>query len=114
MREPRRVHQRDAAAGALIVREAGGANNKAAPSVLSASGTWHEGQWTITYTYPLGRNHGGAINLQPGRYFPISFADWDGWDGQAGNRHAMTGWQWLYLEPSRPVAKSDSKPARKG
>jgi hypothetical protein len=42
---------------------------------------------------------GGDISFDEGRFIPISFANWDGSNGEAGLKHTLTTWYWLILPP---------------
>ncbi len=68
-------------------------------SALSARGEWADGQWRVIFRRPLETQDGRDIRFEAGRYIPIAFANWDGWAGQSGSRHTLTGWYWLLLEP---------------
>ncbi len=74
-------------------------------AALTGGGVWQDGQWRIVFTRALDTRDGRDIRLEPGRYIPIAFANWDGWAGQNGARHTLTSWYWLLLEPQEsPVA----------
>ena len=84
-------------AGALVPRESGAED-------LEAEGTWMAGRWRVVMKRPR-RTEGGDLVFEAGRFIPISFANWDGSNGEAGSRHTLTAWAWLLLphepEPSR-------------
>ncbi len=68
-------------------------------SALSGRGKWSDGQWRVVFSRPLETRDGRDIRFEAGRYIPIAFADWDGWAGESGSRHTLTGWYWLLLQP---------------
>ncbi len=68
-------------------------------SALRVRGEWSDGQWRVVFRRPLETADGRDIRFEAGRYIPVAFANWDGWDGQQGSRHTLTGWYWLLLEP---------------
>jgi DMSO reductase family type II enzyme heme b subunit len=71
---------------------------------LIAKGIYKAGTWSTIMTRPL-RTETGDTDLQfeEGRFIPIAFFAWDGSNGEAGTRHAMTTWYWLLLEPSAGI-----------
>ncbi len=69
------------------------------PTDLSGNGRWQDGQWRVVLWRPLATDDARDLQLEVGRYIPVAFANWDGWAGQSGSRHAMTTWYWLLLEP---------------
>ena len=61
-----------------------------------------------------GKMAGGAsgdINFEEGRYIPISFANWDGSNGEAGSKHTLTSWYWLLLPPVEDLKRTYGIPA---
>lgn len=39
-----------------------------------------------------------------GKFIPVSFANWDGSNGEAGSKHTLSAWYWLLLpEPVHPL-----------
>ena len=65
---------------------------------LEAKGTWGAGRWRVVMKRPR-RAEGGDLAFEPGRFIPVSFANWDGSNGEAGSRHTLTTWSWLLLPP---------------
>ncbi|MBI4083903.1 MAG: c-type cytochrome [Candidatus Lambdaproteobacteria bacterium] len=77
---------------------------RAGPAGLTATGSWHDGQWRIVMTRALRTDDSRDVQFEIGRYTPVAFANWDGWAGQRRGRHTLTGWYWLVLMPAeRPV-----------
>jgi hypothetical protein len=97
-----------AQAESVIAFDATGSNARPAPrddaAPLGAEGRWSDGQWRVMFTRPLVTEDPRDLGFEPGRYIPISFANWDGWAGQSGGRHTLTAWYWLLLVPKgRPL-----------
>ena len=72
---------------------------------VTASGTWKDGRWQVLFRRPLTGSSEGDIHFEPGHFTPISFANWDGTNGESGGRHTLTSWYWLLLEPEANPAK---------
>jgi DMSO reductase family type II enzyme heme b subunit len=66
---------------------------------LSATGQWREGQWKVMFTRPRKNLDQPDVDFDEGRFIPISFANWDGSNGEVGSRHTLTTWYWLVLPP---------------
>ncbi len=66
---------------------------------LTAGGQWRHGQWKVMFKRP--RNNGEApdVDFEEGRFIPVSFANWDGSNGEIGSKHTLTSWYWLVLPP---------------
>ncbi len=63
---------------------------------FEASGKWRDGRWQVLMKRPLD----GAfddLNFTEGKFIPISFANWDGSNGEKGSKHTLTTWFWLLL-----------------
>jgi len=73
-------------------------------SGLTAQGVWEDGRWQVLMKYPR-QGQAGDVNFEEGRYIPISFANWDGSNGEVGSKHNLTGWYWLMLPPELDMAK---------
>ncbi|MCP3951713.1 MAG: hypothetical protein GY697_05770, partial [Desulfobacterales bacterium] len=66
---------------------------------LFAGGVWKHGRWQIVMKRSLTGGASGDVNFENGRYIPISFANWDGSNGESGSKHTLTSWYWLLLPP---------------
>jgi len=66
---------------------------------LLANGKWVDGRWRVVMKRSLNGGEAGDVNFEAGRYIPISFANWDGSNGEAGSKHTLTSWYWLLLPP---------------
>ncbi|MES9899671.1 MAG: c-type cytochrome [Sedimenticola sp.] len=77
---------------------------------LEASGEWKDGSWRVLMKRPR-QGSDGDINFNEGRFMPISFANWDGSNGEAGSKHTLSTWYWLVLPPELDVARVYGMPA---
>jgi DMSO reductase family type II enzyme heme b subunit len=77
---------------------------------LVARGEWRDGRWRVlmrrprgipdqSSETPLGTNAASSTDLvfRKGQFIPVSFANWDGNNGEIGSRHTLTPWLWLLL-----------------
>ncbi|MEJ1336902.1 MAG: hypothetical protein RPU52_00930, partial [Candidatus Sedimenticola sp. (ex Thyasira tokunagai)] len=103
--------KRDAAA---ILLEGSGPDKKLTmrenDKSLVASGEWKDGLWRVLMKRPR-QGSDGDINFNEGQFMPISFANWDGSNGEAGSKHTLTTWYWLVLPPELDVARVYGMPA---
>ncbi|MGH9870479.1 MAG: c-type cytochrome [Candidatus Polarisedimenticolia bacterium] len=63
---------------------------------LSATAAYDRGEWTVVFKRPLRE---GGIVLEEGRFVPIAFSIWDGFNRERGNKRGISRWVSLYLEP---------------
>jgi len=98
-----------------MLLEGSGPNEKPAPRTadksLLAQGQWTHGRWRVIMKRPRKGDEFGDINFDEGRFMPISFANWDGSNGEVGARHTLTTWYWLVLPPQLDRAKVYGIPA---
>lgn len=91
-----------------------GPNQKLKPrekdTSLSAAGEWKEGRWKVLMKRPRFTADGDVL-FEEGQFIPISFANWDGSNGEAGSKHTLTTWYWLILPPEMEVLKVYGVPA---
>ena len=84
-----------------------GPDNKPEPMMdykeVSAQGQWYEGRWQILMKRKrIGSD--GEISFNEGEFIPVSFANWDGSNGETASKHTLSSWYWLLLPPeSDPV-----------
>ena len=48
---------------------------------------------------PLTTGDEKDIQFEVGSFTPVSFANWDGSNGEVGSKHTLTTWNWVLLEP---------------
>jgi DMSO reductase family type II enzyme heme b subunit len=68
-------------------------------SDLNTKASWSQGQWKIVMKRPRKSNEQTDLAFIEGQYIPVSFANWDGSNGEVGSRHTLTSWYWLLLPP---------------
>ncbi len=66
---------------------------------LMANGQWQHGRWQVVMRRPRFDKAHEDIQFKEGQYLPVSFANWDGSNGEQGSRHTLTSWYWLLLPP---------------
>ena len=76
-----------------------GADNPADAGTF-ATGEWQHGRWQVVMK--RSRDPGGSpdIRFDEGEFIPVSFANWDGNNGETGAKHTFTPWYWLLLPPA--------------
>jgi DMSO reductase family type II enzyme heme b subunit len=77
---------------------------------LQAQGSWHEGRWKVLMKRPRYTTDGDVL-FEEGRFIPVSFANWDGSNGEKGSKHTLTTWYWLLLPPEMDAVKVYGVPA---
>lgn len=89
---------------ASMVFDAAGSEQKLQPRpqdrTLLAGGEWVQGRWRVAMQRPRQPPDGGDLDLRVGEFIPVSFANWDGSNGEVGSRHTLTSWYWLLLPPA--------------
>jgi DMSO reductase family type II enzyme heme b subunit len=97
-----------------MLLDATGPNSKLTPRQdagdLVTQGAWQDGRWRVLFKRPRGilvesadgSLQGGATDsgdlvFRKGQFIPVSFANWDGNNGEAGSKHTLTPWFWLLL-----------------
>ena len=97
-----------------MLLEGSGPDKKLEPRLddtsLNASGAWKEGRWRVLMKRPR-RGGEGDLLFEEGKFIPISFANWDGSNGEVGARHTLSTWYWLVLPPELDVARVYGLPA---
>ncbi|MDM8561789.1 c-type cytochrome [Candidatus Marithioploca araucensis] len=66
---------------------------------LVATGKWEQGHWRVLMKRPRDGSNSGDVSFTEGQFIPISFANWDGSNGEVGSKHTLTSWYWLLLPP---------------
>ena len=76
---------------------------------LAAQGEWQDGRWRVLFKRSRGgvgsadgskgdsARDSGDLVFRKGQFIPVSFANWDGNNGEAGSKHTLTPWFWLLL-----------------
>jgi len=71
---------------------------------LKASGQWVDGRWRVLMTRPRVGTDGDLL-FEEGQFLPISFANWDGSNGEVGSKHTLSTWYWLVLPKELDVTR---------
>jgi len=64
-----------------------------------AQGGWQDGRWRVLMKRPRENGESPDLDFPKGEFIPVSFANWDGNNGETGSRHTFTTWYWLLLPP---------------
>ena len=97
-----------------ILLDATGPNKKLKPrkgdNDLVTQGAWQEGRWRVMFKRARGvavssaegskgqnDSDSGDLVFRKGQFIPVSFANWDGNNGEVGSMHTLTPWFWLLL-----------------
>ena len=80
---------------------------------ISAQGKWYEGRWQVIMKRKRA-GIDGEISFSEGDFIPISFANWDGSNGEKGAKHTLTTWYWLLLPPPSDPVRTYGIPAGLG
>ena len=73
---------------------------------LAVDGEWKDGRWRVLFKRSRGfmedlntdgGGQSGDLVFRKGQFIPVSFANWDGNNGEAGSKHTLTPWFWLLL-----------------
>lgn len=101
-------------AASSMVLKGTGPDNKPQPMMdykeVSAQGQWLEGRWQILMKRKRAGTE-GEISFNEGEFIPVSFANWDGSNGEAGSKHTLSTWYWLLLPPESDPVKLYIYPA---
>jgi len=69
-------------------------------SNLTGKGVYDKGRWRVVIKRSLQTGDKEKdLQLETGRFVPISFATWDGSNGEKGSKHELTTWYWVFLKP---------------
>lgn len=65
---------------------------------------WKNGRWTVMISRPLGgkSDYDEYTQFDVGRYIPTVFFAWDGHNGDAGRKMAVSAFYYTFLEPPIP------------
>ena len=74
-------------------------------SGFKASGEWKDGRWRVLMTRSRSGGDAGDVEFREGQFIPISFANWDGSNGEVRSKHTLTTWYWLILPPEADMTR---------
>lgn len=98
----------------MMLLKGSGPDNKPEPMLdykaISAQGEWQEGRWQIIMKRKRAGSD-GEISFNEGEFIPVSFANWDGSNGETGSKHTLSTWYWLLLPPETDLLKLYGIPA---
>lgn len=66
------------------------------PRDLESRHSYENGQWIVRFRRPLVVR--GQAPFEPGKFSPIAFSVWDGFNRERGNKRGLTQWLSLFLE----------------
>jgi DMSO reductase family type II enzyme heme b subunit len=66
--------------------------------VLKGDSKYNDGTWRVLIKRPLTTGEEKDIQFEVGKFTPISFANWDGSNGEIGSKHTLSTWYWVLLE----------------
>lgn len=73
-------------------------------SELNGSGAWVNGRWRVMISRARHGINAADLIFEESQFVPVSFANWDGSNGEVGSRHMLSAWLWLILQPVDAVA----------
>ena len=95
-----------------MLLDASGPDKKLQPreGELTAKGEWKDGRWRVLMIRPRDGVAEGDVAFSEGQFIPISFANWDGSNGEVGAKHTLSTWYWLLLPPETDLVKTYGLP----
>ncbi|NOZ54593.1 MAG: c-type cytochrome [Gammaproteobacteria bacterium] len=92
-----------------VLLDASGPDQKMVPreadNSFATNGKWQQGRWRILMKRPRKGGDSGDVTFTEGTFIPVSFANWDGSNGEVGSKHTLSTWYWLLLPPLLDPAK---------
>lgn len=67
-----------------------------------AKAEWKNGRWTLLIKRPLKADYDEDVKFEVGKYIPTVFFAWDGHNGDAGRKMAVSAFYYLVLQPPIP------------
>jgi len=67
-----------------------------------AKAEWKDGQWSLIIKRPLKADYDEDVKFEVGKYIPTVFFAWDGHNGDAGRKMAVSAFYYLVLQPPIP------------
>ncbi len=67
-----------------------------------AKAEWKNGQWSLIIKRPLKADYDEDVQFEVGKYIPTVFFAWDGHNGDAGRKMAVSAFYYLVLQPPIP------------
>jgi mono/diheme cytochrome c family protein len=63
---------------------------------------WKNGRWTLLIKRPMQGDYEEDVKFEVGKYIPTVFFAWDGHNGDAGRKMAVSAYYYLVLQPPIP------------
>ncbi|MDE3119930.1 MAG: hypothetical protein KGL03_13060, partial [Nitrospirota bacterium] len=63
---------------------------------------WKDGRWTLMVSRPIKEDYDEDTYFEMGKYIPTVFFAWDGHNGDAGRKMAVSAFYYTVLEPPIP------------
>jgi mono/diheme cytochrome c family protein len=63
---------------------------------------WKDGRWSVMIKRPLKADYDEDVKFEVGKYIPTVFFAWDGHNGDAGRKMAVSAFYYLVLQPPIP------------
>lgn len=67
-----------------------------------AKAEWKDGRWTLIIKRPIKADYDEDVKFEVGKYIPTVFFAWDGHNGDAGRKMAVSAFYYLVLQPPIP------------
>lgn len=67
-----------------------------------AKAEWKDGRWTLLIKRPIKADYDEDVKFEVGKYIPTVFFAWDGHNGDAGRKMAVSAFYYLVLQPPIP------------
>lgn len=101
-----------------IIFDAMGVDEKMHPreddTSVKTFGEWTNGRWRVMMKRRRDAGGSGDLTFTEGKFFPVSFANWDGSNGERGAKHTLSSWYWLLLPPPDNPVKTYGVPLAAG
>jgi len=67
---------------------------------ITGKGAYDKGRWRVVMKRSLqAGDKEKDLQFETGKFVPISFATWDGSNGEKGSKHELSTWYWVFLKP---------------
>ena len=67
---------------------------------ITGKSVYINGRWKVVMKRSLQTSDKEKdLQIEPGKFVPIAFATWDGSNGEAGSKHELSTWYWVFLKP---------------
>ncbi len=77
---------------------------------VTASGEWQYGRWRVMMSRSRQAEDPRDVSFNEGEFIPISFANWNGSNGEIASKHTLTPWYWLVLPAPEDPMKTRGLP----